>query len=393
MVIFSFLFIFIFLPIILSTTLTRKQITPKEGKITPCIFYTSDEKARLRWSRDLHDCFVTAVEKLGGPDKATPKSVKETMEVEGIALHHVKSHLQNDLRLRRCREAQRMQTAFAIENQRNMFETQYLKASMNPTLPSQYNNNISTSTTLSQQSSSQEQWFIPLSYHFSEGDTNPFTMNYSQQPSIIIPQNTTSVKDFCNDDMACLSLSELNQNTCNTFSIYEASIHPTQGNLQLNDNQSYDMAQGFVNPYMSIESQSMHGLSTITTQQQLQVNNSCVIHDSYHNATFSSATVPPTINSLHQDTLNNTIVLSTTPQSIQASVPHNQYPPYNTLEVVKAQLNALQDSSTNQTQETLSRGTTLSSSVTRDEVDPVDTYIDWDKVNERDIELDLVEIL
>ncbi|CAH8262038.1 unnamed protein product [Arabidopsis lyrata] len=163
--------------------------------------------------------------------------------------------------------------------------------------------------------------------------------------------------------MACLSLSELNQNTCNTFSIYEASIHPTQGNLQLNDNQSYDMAQGFVNPYMSIESQSMHGLSTITTQQQLQ------------------------------DTLNNTIVLSTTPQSIQASVPHNQYPPYNTLEVVKAQLNALQDSSTNQTQETLSRGTTLSSSVTRDEVDPVDTYIDWDKVNERDIELDLVEIL
>lgn len=38
------------------------------SKITPCIFYTSDEKARLRWSRDLHDCFVTAVEKLGGPD-------------------------------------------------------------------------------------------------------------------------------------------------------------------------------------------------------------------------------------------------------------------------------------------------------------------------------------
>lgn len=61
--------------------------------------------------------------------------------------------------------------------------------------------------------------------------------------------------------------------------------------------------------------------------------------------------------------------------------------------MVKAQLNALQDSSTNQTQETLSRGTTLSSSVTRDEVDPVDTYIDWDKVNERDIELDPVEII
>jgi len=38
------------------------------SKITPCIFYTSDEKARLRWSSDLHDCFVNAVEKLGGPN-------------------------------------------------------------------------------------------------------------------------------------------------------------------------------------------------------------------------------------------------------------------------------------------------------------------------------------
>lgn len=38
------------------------------SKITPCIFYTSDEKARLRWSSDLHDCFVNAVAKLGGPD-------------------------------------------------------------------------------------------------------------------------------------------------------------------------------------------------------------------------------------------------------------------------------------------------------------------------------------
>lgn len=38
------------------------------SKITPCIFYTSDDKARLRWSNDLHDCFVNAVAKLGGPD-------------------------------------------------------------------------------------------------------------------------------------------------------------------------------------------------------------------------------------------------------------------------------------------------------------------------------------
>lgn len=38
------------------------------SKITPCLYYTSDDKARLRWSSDLHDCFIKAIEKLGGPD-------------------------------------------------------------------------------------------------------------------------------------------------------------------------------------------------------------------------------------------------------------------------------------------------------------------------------------
>ncbi|EOA33049.1 hypothetical protein CARUB_v10016382mg, partial [Capsella rubella] len=79
----------------------KSTSSSSSSKIIPCIFYTSDEKARLRWSSDLHDCFVNAVEKLGGPNKATPKSVKEMMEVEGIALHHVKSHLQK-FRLGRC---------------------------------------------------------------------------------------------------------------------------------------------------------------------------------------------------------------------------------------------------------------------------------------------------
>jgi len=71
----------------------------------------------------------------------------------------------------------------------------------------------------------------------------------------------------------------------------------------------------------------------------------------------------------------------------------SSYPSYNTVEVVKAQLNALQDSSTSQTQETFSRETNLSSIVTRDEADPVDKYIDWNKVGETDIEHDSVEVL
>lgn len=192
-----------------------------------------------------------------------------------------------------------MQNAFAIENQTNMFETQYFKASMVPTLPSDQHNNY---TSILQQPSShtQEQWLIPLSYHFPEGEIIPSIVNYPQQPSIINPQNFTSVDDFCNDGMACLSLSDFTQNT-STFSTDEPSIYPThQGDLEFNDHHSYNMAQGFINPYMTMESQSMPGLSTITPQQQLQFNDDCLIHDSYGNATFVSATVPSTTDSLYQ---------------------------------------------------------------------------------------------
>ncbi|KAG6748810.1 hypothetical protein POTOM_048746 [Populus tomentosa] len=56
--------------------------------------YTSDLKPRLRWTQDLHSCFVNAVKELGGPQKATPRSVLQFMDVEGLTLFHVKSHLQ-----------------------------------------------------------------------------------------------------------------------------------------------------------------------------------------------------------------------------------------------------------------------------------------------------------
>lgn len=53
-----------------------------------------EARARLRWTRQLHDRFVLAVAQLGGADKATPKSVLRAMAVPGLTLYHLKSHLQ-----------------------------------------------------------------------------------------------------------------------------------------------------------------------------------------------------------------------------------------------------------------------------------------------------------
>ncbi|KAF5480124.1 hypothetical protein F2P56_000892 [Juglans regia] len=49
---------------------------------------------RRTWTVELHAKFVEAVNFLGGPEVATPKQIREVMQVEGLTNDHVKSHLQ-----------------------------------------------------------------------------------------------------------------------------------------------------------------------------------------------------------------------------------------------------------------------------------------------------------
>ncbi|XP_071736505.1 myb family transcription factor PHL8 isoform X2 [Rutidosis leptorrhynchoides] len=55
---------------------------------------SSDAKPRLKWTPELHQRFVDAITKLGGPEKATPKSLMRVMGIHGLTLYHLKSHLQ-----------------------------------------------------------------------------------------------------------------------------------------------------------------------------------------------------------------------------------------------------------------------------------------------------------
>lgn len=54
----------------------------------------SQRKQRRCWSPELHRRFIEALDRLGGPQVATPKQIRELMQVNGLTNDEVKSHLQ-----------------------------------------------------------------------------------------------------------------------------------------------------------------------------------------------------------------------------------------------------------------------------------------------------------
>ncbi|XP_042479391.1 myb family transcription factor PHL11-like [Macadamia integrifolia] len=114
----------------LSLSLNLKKMKNNEGErslkrpssaadigfgTSPMRPYVRSKIPRIRWTPELHNCFLQAVRLLGGEFMATPKMVLEIMNVKELTISHVKSHLQM---YRSVKEDEMIQEAMALEKER-----------------------------------------------------------------------------------------------------------------------------------------------------------------------------------------------------------------------------------------------------------------------------------
>jgi len=83
-----------FIDIALNSSLHEDEDEDAGGRKINTTAECALPKSRLRWTPQLHDRFIAAVNYLGGRDKATPKTILRMMKIPGLTIFHVKSHLQ-----------------------------------------------------------------------------------------------------------------------------------------------------------------------------------------------------------------------------------------------------------------------------------------------------------